>query len=213
MDFSIPKNRRGYQPWWSIRQEMYSHFIPTREIAIKIFDYVKLHNICNASALHIRSTDMERLIGSKKSGNTQSRINWIESLHDDEKVYFLTDSPEMQKKILETIDKNGKTFGSSKVIVYERILDQQYQKPVSLLTKRAILNPELFSNNSITNHTAIESSLPEEHRFTTLEHTVIDVFIAAHCKYLRGAPYSSLSELVTTFHEVGQYIWGWCKSS
>ena len=70
------------------------------------------------------------------------------------------------------------------------------------------------STNSDMKHISVQlaigSVLPEAHRFTTLEHTLIDVLIAAHSREFKPAFFSSLSELVRTYSWIGKKKWGWC---
>lgn len=55
------------------------------------------------------------------------------------------------------------------------------------------------------------SSRPVDYRHTTLEHTIIDVLIAAHTKHFKPSLYSSLSDLVRNYHAIGKHDWNWCK--
>ena len=54
-------------------------------------------------------------------------------------------------------------------------------------------------------------TLAEDHRYTTLQNTLIDVLIAAHAHHFKPASFSSLSELVSTFSHIGKRDRGWCK--
>jgi len=53
--------------------------------------------------------------------------------------------------------------------------------------------------------------LAEDHRFTTLEHTLIDVIIAAHAQTFKPSSFSSLSDLVRMFEHIGKRERGWCS--
>jgi hypothetical protein len=53
--------------------------------------------------------------------------------------------------------------------------------------------------------------MAEDHRYTTLEHTLVDVLIAAHAKDFKPALYSSLSDLVTLFAQIGKRERRWCQ--
>ena len=55
------------------------------------------------------------------------------------------------------------------------------------------------------------SSRPVDYRHTTLEHTIIDVLIAAHTKHFKPSLYSSLSDLVRNYHAIGKHDWNWRK--
>ena len=76
--------------------------------------------------------------------------------------------------------------------MYDRIVDHKFQNISSLG----------FNNSSV--------GIPEDYRFTTLEHTLIDVLIAAHAKSFKAAMFSSLSDLVSIFANIGRKDLGWC---
>lgn len=173
----------------NVEQNLYSKFKPTNEIMGKVTEYVRKHNICNNSAMHIRATDMEKLLGTKKApGNIERRYWFIESLPSKEKVFLLTDSPEIQQRTINTFPKQ--------VLVYQLISNQTEQRPY-----------DVSGGQTVGKNT----TLPVDHRFTSLEHTLIDVLIAAHAKDFRGAPYSSLSELVAIYKSIGRERLGWCS--
>ena len=52
---------------------------------------------------------------------------------------------------------------------------------------------------------------PVDFRYTSLEHTIIDVLVAAHAKKFKPSLYSSLSDLVGHFRDVGSG-WKWCET-
>jgi hypothetical protein len=57
----------------------------------------------------------------------------------------------------------------------------------------------------------LSQPIEEDHRFTTIEHTIIDVLIASHSKNFKPAIFSSLSDLVRMFSHIGRRDRGWCK--
>ena len=141
--------------------------------------------------MHIRSTDMEVMMGSKKAPGDLNRRYWfIDMVPAHETVFLLTDSPEIQQH----------TIGlyPDKVIVYEAIPNRTNQRPLNSWYGQA-------------REDILNSTLPPDHRFTSLQHTLIDVLIAAHAKEFRGAPYSSLSELVAMYKSIGRSKFGWCS--
>ena len=77
-------------------------------------------------------------------------------------------------------------YGSKKIIVFEVIP----------------MPPPITTNETV----------PEDRRFTSLEHTLIDVLIAAHARHFKGAAMSSLTELVRIFSDIGRKDRGWCSS-
>ena len=56
-----------------------------------------------------------------------------------------------------------------------------------------------------------KKGLADDHRFTSIEHTLIDVLIAAHSKTFKPGIYSSLSDLVHMFARIGKKDRGWCS--
>ena len=52
---------------------------------------------------------------------------------------------------------------------------------------------------------------PVDFRYTSLEHTIIDVLVAAHAKKFKPSLYSSLSDLVGHFRDVSSG-WKWCET-
>lgn len=192
---NIPKNRHGFPSWNEIEYNMHSRYYPRREIMYLAFNYVKQYNVCNASAMHIRSTDMalsiERKSGGRKRQSLTSYIHFVESRPIDEPVFLLTDNPETQRFFL---DK----FGPQKILMYALMNSTINQLPLRVSSPRDIIK---------------NISTAEEHRFTTLEHSLLDVLIAAHAKEFKASIFSSLSELVTMFSNIGKRDRGWCSSS
>jgi hypothetical protein len=102
----------------------YSKYIPTRAVMAKVTAFVRQHNMCNASAMHLRITgdrlssphiptvsslhtnptfdsficaDMaQHMARKKKAVNIESYFHYVESRPPDEPVYLLTDNPESQ---------------------------------------------------------------------------------------------------------------------
>ena len=194
---NIPKSKFGHPSWSQIEYNMYSRYIPNREVMNKVEKYVKMNNMCNASAMHVRITDLAiHLQRKRKHISLESYFNYVESREIDEPVYLLTDNPETQKLFL---DK----YGDKKILVYERIIDSKSQVPVLFIHSS--------NSHSRMKGTMKNISLPEDHRFTSLEHTVIDVLIAAHSKHFKSSGFSSLSELVKMFSLIGKNDRGWCR--
>ena len=191
----IPKNRHGFPSWREIEYNMYSKFFPVKEILQKVKAFVVQHGICNSSAMHLRTTDLDQVLGERKRLNLKAFVRFVEGRPHGEKVFVLTDHPDVQRFFL---DK----FGAQKVIFYALI-------PVEQQKDRALpsLSTPFQQNSSST------PPLPPEHRFTSLEHTLIDVLIAAHAKVFKPSPFSSLSELVKMFEHIGKKDRGWCKGS
>lgn len=66
--------------------------------------------------------------------------------------------------------------------------------------------------NKIESSSGDASMRPVDFRHTTLEHTIIDVLIAAHSKQFKPSLYSSLSDLVKNFHHIGKRDWNFCAA-
>jgi len=210
----IPRNKFGHPTWGQIEYSMHSKFYPTAAVMAKVVDYVKAHNICDSSAMHIRLTDMSQHMKKKKKVvNLASYFEFVESRPKDEKVYLLTDNSETQQAFL---DK----YGPQKILVYQRILGKQrtFDPRASL---HALSDQQLFDSSSeivastYSDETAVKpgtilSQLPSDHRHTSLEHTLIDILIAAHSKEFKPGIFSSLSDLVNMFKQLGRKDRGWC---
>lgn len=234
---NIPKNRHGLPSWQQIEYNMYSKYYPTREVMLKAIKFVDKYNICNSSAMHMRTTDLDKQMGERKRTNFQSYFKFVESRPAEEKVFLLTDDPKTQRIFT-------KKYGSDKIIVYSEIAEAHEQPP--LFVTAGLHRGRHHVSNSVSSHhngtqapssgtsngggggtagiggigSVISSNsgsasvsapvLEEDHRFTTLEHTLIDVIIAAHAREFKPSGFSSLSDLVKTFENIGKKDRGWC---
>eukprot|EP01038_Epipyxis_sp_PR26KG_P011993 gene11993-16056_t len=189
----IPKNKPGYLSWNQIEYNMYSKFKPNKDILTKVINYVNKYNICNSSAIHIRMTDFDRQLNKNKKLNYHHYFRFIESRPSEEKIFLLTDNPTTQELFLSKY--------KTRILTYEPIIPIEKQKII--ITNN---NNELKGNHH--NFTA-----PEEYRFTSLEHTLIDVLIASHARIFKPSQFSSLSELVKMFEMIGKKDRGWCTDS
>jgi hypothetical protein len=196
---SIPKNKYNHLSWSQIERKMYSKYFPTREVMTKVNKFVVENNVCNnCSAMHIRSTDMDKILGAKKRSNLQHFFKFVESRisqNENEKIFLLTDDPETQQVFL---NKYG-----DKILVYQLMESKKKQ-------------PQLFIKNNedvkkFINITTFDTTLTT-HRFSTLEHTLIDVLVAAHAKVFKPSAFSSLSDLVFMFESIGKKNRLWCNS-
>jgi hypothetical protein len=221
---NIPKAKFGHPGWSTIEYNMYSRYFPTREVMGKVNEFVRAHNICQASAMHLRLTDMSQHLEKKrKAVNINGYFRFVESRPKDEPVYLLTDNPTSQRLFLEK-------YGPKKILVYRRIPSEDDQKPLVVSYKlnsasaSASANGTAISANTSaststssgtpsgdSSSTSRKSKLPEDHRFTSIEHTLIDVLIAAHSRDFKPGIYSSLSDLVHMFARIGKSDRGWCR--
>jgi hypothetical protein len=219
---NIPKSKFGQPSWTQIEYNMYSRYAPTREVMNKVKEFVKTHNICQASAMHLRMTDLSQHLARKhKVVNINSYFEFVESRPKDEPVYILTDNPGSQKMFL---DK----YGPKKILVYSVIASEAQQERVVLNAYRAAnatgdaQRRQLLSGKRSAGGAGgaagsgggvggKSARLPDDHRFTSIEHTLIDVLIAAHAKTFKPGIYSSLSDLVHMFARIGKRDRGWCS--
>lgn len=200
--YDIPKNRYGHESWNDIERRMYSKFVPTREVMAKAARFVEKYNMCNSSAMHMRTTDLDKNLPKRIRLSINNYFKFVDSRPAEEKVFLLTDDPKTQRIFL---DK----YGKDKIIVYSEIAEEKDQQPVE-----ASQQPDSNGGGSSTStQAAVPKVLAEDHRYTTLEHTLIDVIIAAHAKAFRPSSFSSLSELVRTFEMIGKGTRGWCQST
>jgi len=210
---NIPKNRFGQPSWGQIERNMYSRYWPSVRIMRVVTEFVERHNLCSGSAMHLRLTDMTtHLTKRKKYVNLNSYYDFVESRPAGEPIFLLTDNPESQKLFL---DK----FGEKRIIVYQRIAPASEQ--INLLSNAGV-GPSVRFTGGVTNIKQMDvapsalnpnGTLPGDHRFTTLEHALIDILVAAHSKTFKAAAFSSLSDLVLTFKDIGKNDRGWCRSS
>lgn len=80
---NIPKNRHGFPTWPQIEFNMYSRYLPLRRISHIVEKFVRRHNICNSTAMHIRTTDLERMVMKKKQKQRQGQGEKQGSLNND----------------------------------------------------------------------------------------------------------------------------------
>jgi hypothetical protein len=215
----IPRNRFGLPSWGEIEYLMHSKYFPTREIMFKVLSFVHVHQICNASAMHIRETDMKESIlktsHGRKKFSLQPFINFVESRPKEEKIFLLTDNPLTQQFFL-------KEYPTQIVIYSSMEIDLINQLPMKIknmkdidhllpLIGRKVQKLSADPTNKLNNNNNNSSSLASDHRYTTLENTIIDVLIAAHAKNFKASAFSSLSELVMMFNKIGRKDRGWCQ--
>ena len=209
---NIPKNKFGQPSWGQIERNMYSRYWPSVRVMQVVREFVERHNICASSAMHLRLTDMTtHLSRKKKAVNINSYFDFVESRPAGEAVFLLTDNPDSQRLFLEK-------FGEQKILVYQRIAPAAQQKH---LLATAGVSPTVKFTGGVSSMQHMDvapsalhpnGSLPGDHRFTSLEHALIDILIAAHSKTFKAAAFSSLSDLVHTFKDIGKRDRGWCAS-
>lgn len=194
---NIPRNRHGFPTWTEIEYNMHAKYYPVREIMFSALQFVNKHDICNASAVHIRETDLSAQMSPKKRTPLQHYVNFIEDTIsnpaiENKNIFLLTDDPKIQSDLMTKYPNN--------ILVFS---------PMTLLENQL---PLLIRNtHDIPSGPIDPTKVPNDHRFTTIKQTLIEVIIAAHAKSFLPTTFSSLSELVTMFNKVGKKERGWCQ--
>lgn len=209
-----------------ILHESYFKIIPKPHIWKKIKDFVVQNNVCNGTSVHIRKTDLLGTLSDRQRYRLQTNeiyFKFVDSF-PSLPVYVASDNAESQEEFV-------KRYGATKVLFYEKISTSsqvhisRHQQLLSLFTNNnattatstTTLNKLVsVSNNRIDTTSATNNSssvLPESYRYTSLELTVIDMFIAAHASHYKGTLYSSMSELIATLSYVGIREKNWCPDN
>lgn len=176
--------------WWHAEIQLYEQLQLTKEIEIIVENFVREHNVCNMTSMHIRKTDMDIELPEKKRSGYELYYSWVEKQKKDEPIFLITDDPKTQ---LHFVMK----YGPDKIKFYKNMTDPSTDARLNSLT------------NGPRAHTAVDQlPLAVDHRFTTLEHAIVDVMIAAHGWDFRTTPFSSVSDLVKMFNLL--HRWRWC---
>ena len=186
--FEIIMEDNGFKKytWRGHETESYKNFIPTREILQNIDSFFIEKNVQNFSSMHLRQTDMHAILKPKQRLAEESYDRFIDTRPVSEKIYLLSDNPVGQKRFL---DKYG-----DRIIVYKKI-----EMPSHLDDHRHV--GEYWNTDQIEDKTRNET-LPVSYRFTSLQHTLIDVIISSRSAIFKGSPFSSLTDLVVRFRRV-----------
>jgi hypothetical protein len=199
----IPRNRFGFPTWGQIEYDMYKKYKPTPAVMTKVTAFVKEYNICECTAMHIRLTDLAADMKKKnKQVNVQSYIDYVDSRPADEKIYLMTDNAETQQMFTEK-------YGPSRILVHNKISSHLRVFDTNALPGASTMS-NITSLSEVDDAVGRPRDLPADTRHTTLEHTLIDVLIAAHTKEFKPAIFSSLSDVVKLFHTIGRNEWKWC---
>lgn len=181
----------GHGKWDPVERDMYTRYIPIPGIRKKIATFVKQHDIFNAAAMHIRLTDLDSRLKTNRKLSLQHFFDFVENCPAGQQVFLITDNPSTQQLFLSK-------YGTEKILVYENIADSKGAGNVSTPVVR------LHGKKDI-------SGVPEDRRFTTIEHTLIDILIAAHAQSFKPSAYSSVSDLVKIFSGIRKVNRGWYK--
>ncbi len=179
--------------WWNIELTYWERILWIREVEERVELFARQHSVCNMTAMHIRRTDMDLELNPKKRSGYDHYFRWVESQPPLEPVYLMTDNPGTQQLFL---DK----YGTSKILVYANI---------SAVDGGGIEGSSApLQHSQSTAPASSPKKLAIDHRFTTLEHTIVDVLVAAHARDLRPAPFSSVSDFVRMMNFL--HRWKWC---
>lgn len=177
--------------WWNIEMTYWKKLKWVREVDIRVENYVARHSVCNITSMHIRRTDMDLALDHKKRMSYTHYYRWIAALPDTQPVFLMTDNSASQLHFQEK-------YGADRILVYANISSPNTPTV-----------PQTASNETGTNSTnTVPIKLAVDHRFTTLEHALVDILIAAHARDFRPALFSSVSELVRTMNFI--HRWKWC---
>lgn len=193
-----------------LQARLLGKFKVKKHILDKVFVYIKNNNICEAEAMHVRSTD------HPARSNTWNV--WVTINSTEKAMFMMTDNPTVQLYYRQEFPR--------KLKVYEEISQMVKPNHVVALSEKDIVHKNNFVygftksdfkelivdlNNatvpSAISHIAMSneerSVLPSMYRYTTLEHTLIDVLISAHAHHFHPSGMSSLSELVVILRRMG----------
>lgn len=183
---------------FKLDSQLWALLTPIQSIEDQVNDYVDRNNICSITAMHIRKTDLEDRLLAKRRTAIQKFFDWVESQPPAEPVYLLTDNPETQLLFL-------RKYGIEKIKVFKIFTQLDLQRPINDTTKlvlaRKIQNSRNHSYNSSSSH------LAPSHRYTTLEHTLIDALIASRSRKFRISAFSSLSEYIEFIRRLNRFKW------
>lgn len=161
--------------WHNSRLEMYSLYQPVLDIIHIVKHYVTTHSICKHAAIHVRRTDLDQYIDKihRNHTNDSDYFKFIDLLPTTMSIFLMTDNPMTQEHFLQK-------YGHERILIYQpiNIPERIYHNHRHRLTPDRIFR----KLNTV--------------RYTTLQHTLIDVMIAAHSSIFMGSSVSSLSELV-----------------
>lgn len=103
--------------WHQEQRRMYGLFRPVNEVHNKVTHFVRKYGICNASAMHVRRTDLDthpHVVDNENHTTDADFFNFVESRPANEPVFLMTDNPSTQFKFL-------RKYGSRKILVYSLI--------------------------------------------------------------------------------------------
>lgn len=187
----------GYLHWENTEKELFQKFVPNNEIMLKVSNFVRLHDVCSAAAMHLRMTgagttvNTAHLRGRAGGESIDTYHKYMDNTHD--KVFLMTNYPSIQQEFLSK-------YGADKIVFYAAVESDGGWKGVSADGGSAI-DTQVVNGHEIAHH-----------HVDVMEYLLIDILIAAHAKQFHPTRYSSVSETVHSFARVGRASWGWCSN-
>ena len=141
--------------------------------------------------MHIRKTDLDIDLSRtpKKLISYDLFYRWVEKQKHNEPVFLMTDNRQTQMHFQNKY--NTAEYPMQKILVYSNISDDrlfEFGNQTSADKQVVVKRGRKYKQQ--------QQSLAIDHRFTSLEHAALDVFIAAHAWDFRTSPFSSVSDLV-----------------
>lgn len=188
--------RRYRKQLWQIEVDAWAKIYPTRELMGKVTAFTREHNVCNMNAMHVRRTDLEYELNPKRRSGILFFQRFMERQDPNDRYFLMTDNRQSQIEFFER-------FGSNKILVYRNISSKDEQLPIAVAMRSPV---STATGGDVL--AKMNATLPLDHRFTTLEHAVMDVYIAAHAKRFHPTPFSSVSDYVRMVKHL--YRDNWC---
>ena len=122
-------------------------------------------------------------------------------------------SKEKKKELDVIVSKEMKSNLASSLIMNSsesNIINDNTNNSINIINT---INSTINTSTNAINKTEPSSAprLREDHRYSSLEHTLIDVLIAAHSKKFKPSTFSSISDLVNIFGKIGKNERGFCR--
>ena len=145
--------------------------------------------------MHIRKTDLDIDLSRtpKKLISYDLFYRWVEKQKHNEPVFLMTDNRQTQMHFQNKY--NTAEYHMQKILVYSNISDDRLFE-FGNQTSADKQQVGVKRGRRHKQQQQQQQALAIDHRFTSLEHAALDVFIAAHAWDFRTSPFSSVSDLV-----------------
>ena len=146
------------------------------------------------NSMHIRKTDLDIDLSRtpKKLVTYDLFYRWVEKQKHNEPVFLMTDNRQTQIHFQNKY--NTLEYPMQKILVYSNISDDRMFE----ISNQTTAEKQIVFKRGRKQKQQQQQQQPLaiDHRFTSLEHAALDVFIAAHAWDFRTSPFSSVSDLV-----------------